>query len=170
MEHFCVVKGPPVTTHLLLLVFRGKIVPSFMMLFVVVEYETITRDGSTTNRPGARFGPSAIREASQMLCDGPHPLFDAIEDPVDALGDVGDVHMPNTSLVGMREALEVEGRKRCCIVCCALPLLTLLLHTHSTCIDEEAPRAMAWWGSLDNAFIASCAVQTLESSIGCITF
>ena len=30
----------------------------------------IAWDGSTTNRPGARFGPRAIRTASHMLCDG----------------------------------------------------------------------------------------------------
>ena len=36
----------------------------------------IAWDGSTTNRPGARFGPRAIREASHMLCDGMHPHFD----------------------------------------------------------------------------------------------
>lgn len=31
-------------------------------------------DLGTTNRPGARFGPSAIRQASRMLLDGDHPL------------------------------------------------------------------------------------------------
>ena len=36
----------------------------------------IAWDGAVTNRPGARFGPRAIREASHMLCDGTHPLFD----------------------------------------------------------------------------------------------
>ena len=30
----------------------------------------IAYDGATTNRPGARFGPHAIRRASHMLCDG----------------------------------------------------------------------------------------------------
>ena len=30
-------------------------------------------DGSVTNRPGARFGPRAIRTASNMLCDATHP-------------------------------------------------------------------------------------------------
>ena len=33
-------------------------------------------DGSVTNRPGARFGPRAIRTASHMLCDAIHPHFD----------------------------------------------------------------------------------------------
>ncbi|NWG74680.1 MAG: agmatinase [Rubrivivax sp.] len=60
-------------------------------------------DGSTTNRPGARFGPRAIREASHMLCDGIHPLFDVT--PLGQLGDAGDLPLPNTSLAAMREAM-----------------------------------------------------------------
>ena len=32
-------------------------------------------DLGTTNRPGARFGPEAIRGASRMLVDGDHPAF-----------------------------------------------------------------------------------------------
>jgi len=60
-------------------------------------------DGSTTNRPGARLGPRAIREASHMLCDGEHPLYGLA--PADKLGDVGDLQLPNTSLDAMREAL-----------------------------------------------------------------
>ncbi len=60
-------------------------------------------DGSVTNRPGARFGPRSIREASHMLCDGTHPLFDT--SPEGRLGDVGDLLLPNTSLEGMRAAM-----------------------------------------------------------------
>jgi agmatinase len=60
-------------------------------------------DGSVTNRPGARFGPRAIREASHMLCDATHPHFDT--SPLDHLGDAGDLPLPNTSLAGMREAM-----------------------------------------------------------------
>jgi agmatinase len=63
----------------------------------------IAWDGSTTNRPGARFGPRAIREASHMLCDGIHPHFDA--SPEGQLVDAGDLALPNTSLAAMREAL-----------------------------------------------------------------
>lgn len=63
-------------------------------------------DGSTTNRPGARFGPRAIREASHMLCDGIHPLFDC--SPAGALDDHGDLRLPNTSLEGMRAAFARE--------------------------------------------------------------
>ena len=63
----------------------------------------IAWDGATTNRPGARMAPRAIREASHMLCDGTHPLFDT--SPLGRLGDVGDLPLPNTALSGMREAL-----------------------------------------------------------------
>lgn len=63
----------------------------------------IAWDGSVTNRPGARFGPRAIREASHMLCDATHPFFDvALEGWV---GDAGDLALPNTSLEGMRAAM-----------------------------------------------------------------
>ncbi len=63
----------------------------------------IAWDGSTTNRPGARFGPRAIREASHMLCDGTHPLFNV--SPLGQLGDAGDLALPNTSLSAMRAAM-----------------------------------------------------------------
>lgn len=60
-------------------------------------------DGSVTNRPGARFGPGAIRQASRMLCDATHPLFDT--SPLDHMTDLGDLLLPNTSLDTMRAAL-----------------------------------------------------------------
>ncbi|MFY7854759.1 MAG: agmatinase [Rubrivivax sp.] len=60
-------------------------------------------DGATTNRPGARFGPRAIRLASHMLCDGGHPAFDV--SPLPWLTDLGDLALPNTSLERLREAL-----------------------------------------------------------------
>ncbi len=63
----------------------------------------IAWDGATTNRPGARLGPRAVRDASHMLCDGTHPHFGL--SPVGRLGDVGDLALPNTSLPAMREAL-----------------------------------------------------------------
>jgi agmatinase len=69
----------------------------------------IAWDGATTNRPGARFGPRAIREASQMLCDGMHPHFNVT--PLGHMGDAGDLQLPNTSLPGMREALAPLARK-----------------------------------------------------------
>ena len=63
-------------------------------------------DGAVTNRPGARFGPRAIRDASHMLCDATHPHFNTSPlAPPGLLGDAGDLALPNTSLTGMREAM-----------------------------------------------------------------
>ncbi|MBK6637017.1 MAG: agmatinase [Rhodocyclaceae bacterium] len=67
----------------------------------------IAWDGCVTNRPGARFGPMAIRRASQMLCDGIHPHFDV--SPYELLCDAGDLLLPNTSLETMRAALEPQA-------------------------------------------------------------
>jgi agmatinase len=66
----------------------------------------IAWDSSTTNRPGARFGPRAIREASHMLCDATHPHFDV--SPTALLGDAGDLALPNTSLAAMREVMPAQ--------------------------------------------------------------
>ena len=63
----------------------------------------IAWDGAVTNRPGARFGPRAIRAASHMLCDGVHPHFDST--PEGQLTDIGDLELPSTSLEAMRAAL-----------------------------------------------------------------
>ncbi|MDE2130314.1 MAG: agmatinase [Betaproteobacteria bacterium] len=64
-------------------------------------------DGATTNRPGTRFGPAAIRQASAMLCDGTHPLFDV--SPIGHVQDHGDLRLPNTSLAAMRAALQPQA-------------------------------------------------------------
>ena len=52
-------------------------------------------DGAVTHRPGARFGPQAIRAASLMFCDGIHSVFDVT--PLSHLGDAGDLRLPNAS-------------------------------------------------------------------------
>lgn len=69
----------------------------------------IAWDGSVTNRPGARFAPRTIREASHMLCDAIHPHFDV--SPEGRLGDAGDLPLPNTSLAAMREAMTPQVEK-----------------------------------------------------------
>jgi agmatinase len=66
-------------------------------------------DGAVTNRPGARFGPQAIRLASQMLCDATHPHFDTT--PVGLLCDAGDLALPNTSIDAMRAALMPQAQE-----------------------------------------------------------
>ena len=65
-------------------------------------------DGAVTNRPGARFGPSAIRAASLMLCDGTHPHFNTT--PLGQLGDAFDMRLPNASpLAEVREHIERQA-------------------------------------------------------------
>lgn len=66
-------------------------------------------DGAVTNRPGARFGPRAIRLASHMLCDATHPHFDV--SPSAYLADAGDLALPNTSLEAMRQAMAQPVRR-----------------------------------------------------------
>ena len=57
-----------------------------------VAFLGIPFDGATTNRPGARFGPRAIRAESLQLAWG--PIWPWGFDPFDRLvaGDLGDVH------------------------------------------------------------------------------
>lgn len=53
-------------------------------------------DTATTYRPGARFAPSAIREASMMLTDGTHAEFEVnLQQHVVDLGDA-DITVGNT--------------------------------------------------------------------------
>jgi agmatinase len=67
----------------------------------------IAWDGSVTNRPGARFGPAHIRQASHMLCDATHPLWNVAPKPGELI-DYGDLVFPNTSLEAMRSALQPQ--------------------------------------------------------------
>jgi len=64
-------------------------------------------DGSVTNRPGARFGPRAIRTASHMLCDATHPLFDV--SPIGQAGDAGDIVLPHASHAAMQQAIQAAA-------------------------------------------------------------
>ena len=80
--------------------------PSAATPFVVAG---VAWDGATTNRPGARMGPRAIRQSSHMLCDGTHPHFDIA--PGSHLADAGDLLLPNTSLAGMRDVLQPQAAK-----------------------------------------------------------
>lgn len=74
-------------------------------------------DGAVTNRPGARFGPQAIRAASLMLCDGIHPVFDI--SPLERLGDALDMRLPNASPLPEvrahieRQAAELMAKHHC---------------------------------------------------------
>ena len=66
-------------------------------------------DLGTTNRSGARFGPSAIRQASRMLTDGAHPQ--SFVDPAALpLADIGDFNIALGDLMGSLARIEAQAR------------------------------------------------------------
>lgn len=67
-------------------------------------------DLGTTNRPGSRFGPSGIREASLMLLDGDHP--DLRINPVEKLRcvDAGDLDVACGYMEKTLEMIEQQVR------------------------------------------------------------
>ena len=66
-------------------------------------------DGATSNRPGTRFGPQAIRRAS-VIFDGDEQFPSGI-DPFEVLNaaDYGDCALPRGDLAGCRDAIEREA-------------------------------------------------------------
>jgi agmatinase len=65
-------------------------------------------DGGTSYRPGARFGPQAIRTADYLPQDGSRPHLALGVDPLVDLRvvDVGDVMMPQGDILGSLHRLE----------------------------------------------------------------
>jgi agmatinase len=69
----------------------------------------IPYDLGTSNRPGARFGPAAIRQASRMLVDGDHPV--ARSRPADgAVADIGDFRLAHGDILGSLGLIEEQAR------------------------------------------------------------
>lgn len=68
-------------------------------------------DGATSNRPGTRLGPQAIRRASAIF-DG-DPQYPSRIDPFEELRvvDYGDCALPRGDLAGCREAIAAEAAK-----------------------------------------------------------
>jgi agmatinase len=65
-------------------------------------------DLGTSNRPGTRFGPAAIRQASRMLCDGEHPAN--FHNPAaDDLADIGDFRIAHGDILGSLEKIEAQA-------------------------------------------------------------
>jgi agmatinase len=65
-------------------------------------------DLGTTNRPGARFGPRAIRQASAMLVDGAHPR--RWVDPLRLdISDIGDFRIALGDIPGSLAAIESQA-------------------------------------------------------------
>lgn len=68
----------------------------------------IPYDLGTSNRPGARFGPEAIRRASRMLVDGDHPANWG--DPAQRdLADIGDFQIAHGDILGSLAKIEAQA-------------------------------------------------------------
>jgi agmatinase len=65
-------------------------------------------DLGTSNRPGARFGPAAIRQASRMLVDGDHPASWAEIERLD-LADIGDFRIAHGDIQGTLAKIEEQA-------------------------------------------------------------
>ncbi|MBV9860349.1 MAG: agmatinase [Alphaproteobacteria bacterium] len=69
----------------------------------------IPYDLGTSNRPGTRFGPSAIRQASRMLVDGDHPV--ARSAPVTRdIADIGDFRIAHGEIQASLRAIEEQAK------------------------------------------------------------
>src|ERR1700747_3207413 len=66
-------------------------------------------DLGTSNRPGARFGPAAIRQASRMLVDGDHPIAGTAPAAND-IADIGDFRIVHGEIQGTLEAIEAQAK------------------------------------------------------------
>ncbi|MBV8324060.1 MAG: agmatinase [Hyphomicrobiales bacterium] len=67
-------------------------------------------DLGTTNRVGARFGPSAIRQASRMLVDGDHPLH-WVNPSALPLADVGNFTIALGDIAGSLARIEEQAAR-----------------------------------------------------------
>jgi agmatinase len=68
----------------------------------------IPYDLGTSNRPGARFGPAAIRQASRMLVDGEHPVN--WHDPAaQDLADIGDFRIVYGDILASLAQIEAQA-------------------------------------------------------------
>jgi agmatinase len=65
-------------------------------------------DLGTTNRPGARFGPSAIRQASRMLVDGDHPLH-WVNPSASPIADIGNFTIAVGDITKSMAAIEDQA-------------------------------------------------------------
>ena len=65
-------------------------------------------DLGTSNRPGARFAPAAIRLASRMLVDGDHPVSWAEMERL-GVADIGDFHIAHGDIQGTLVKIEAQA-------------------------------------------------------------
>jgi len=69
----------------------------------------IPYDLGTSNRPGARFGPAAIRQASRMLVDGDHPISRTAPAAAD-IADIGDFRIVHGEIQASLAAIEAQAK------------------------------------------------------------
>jgi len=69
----------------------------------------IPYDLGTSNRPGARFGPAAIRQASRMLVDGDHPIAGTPPAAAD-IADIGDFRIAHGDIQASLAAIEAQAK------------------------------------------------------------
>jgi agmatinase len=92
-------------------------------------------DIGTTNRPGARFGPMAIRAASRMLVDGAHPQFWNEPAAMD-VADIGDFATALGDIPASMALIETQAQQVGHLVAfggdhsVTLPLLRALARRH----------------------------------------
>lgn len=67
-------------------------------------------DIGTTNRSGARFGPSAIRVASRMLVDGAHPQY-WVDPGAMPVADIGDFATALGDIAASMALIEAQARE-----------------------------------------------------------
>src|SRR5215475_14889088 len=65
-------------------------------------------DLGTSNRPRARFGPAAIRQASRMLVDGDHPASWADMEALE-IADIGDFQIAHGDIQGTLAKIEAQA-------------------------------------------------------------
>jgi agmatinase len=73
----------------------------------MVTVAGIPFDVGTSNRPGARFGPAAIRAASRMLIDGDHPV--AWRRPAAWVADVGNFEIALGDIPASLKLIEAQA-------------------------------------------------------------
>jgi len=95
----------------------------------------ICHDIGTTNRPGARFGPAAIRTASRMLISGGHPVHWV--DPKQLnIADVGNFDIVNSDLLHSLDLIQRQAKEFKHLISLggdhsiSLPLLRALAEKH----------------------------------------
>lgn len=74
-----------------------------------VSIAGIPFDLGTSNRPGARFGPAALRDASLMLLDGDHPETGANPARDLRIADIGDFAIANGYLTESLALIEKQA-------------------------------------------------------------